>query len=892
MDKRASFCLILLLASFVSASIQINGVDVKSTYSPNEKLQGKINLTLKEFMVDTNLVSSEGDSISLKEFLDANGAKYKCDPEDCSSSYKTISTGTEEKILQIKDDEKKYIGFFLKGPELGFSGFSFNLSSDFQNGILLPLKILFFEDEQWEFSAFSNSFSAKYYGCYDDSKSFAKALIQSVSYCETISLTKTNLVKLGAKVEKLDSKELTMTIYSEDENHEFGSCKYDPIKAEDCEIKFQKDQLLEEGKYSLCVSSSQPSKYKIFEENSGQTCGFIYGRKDTTSNRDYAIFASTAVYNDSSSLSSKDIPFKSVASGAENIIERKYGGDCSGGCIFPLEIEGVSQNLKLYNLSLYYFDNNGDFEEKNIYDLKVVPATVDFEGTLDFKFTKFNVSRSGDYSVSLGEKELFKKSLTKILAPQILSITPLTAPAKFSTEFSASVNFVGSGNEIVYSWIFGDGSKEDTKINKVIHSYNTTKKYNITLTVSTKTLSSKNIFEIEVVNPKDAILKMINEKNTSLNKFSASIKNLPTWYGQEIRKITKVDEYISRINKINTSSEILNNESLYPKIIEELYSIKEPTELVVFREKIILTDDTSKIDPNAVLTKETSKNLASYRNLILDWQENNIDSTIFVERYSFKDSGQKENYILSVYDADVRSFYSEESYLVINSKDLFFENKKAVIKKDSSVLTLGSSKREIIKFYSTSPDEISLFASPNLDNAVLSVNIDTSCNYNLVCEKNLGESFGSCRSDCKPTTKIVIVSIVIFLFVLVLYTLIQLWYVLRYENYLFEDRSKLYNLMMFIANAKARGQGEEEIYKQLKKVGWSGERISYAINKSNGKRTGLPEIIPVTLIGNYIRNRSAKKNIATLPQQQNGRNINKLGMPGSFNDKNNSKFRP
>jgi hypothetical protein len=103
-----------------------------------------------------------------------------------------------------------------------------------------------------------------------------------------------------------------------------------------------------------------------------------------------------------------------------------------------------------------------------------------------------------------------------------------------------------------------------------------------------------------------------------------------------------------------------------------------------------------------------------------------------------------------------------------------------------------------------------------------------------------------------------------------------MWYKVHYENYLFGgDRKQLFNILMYITNARSRSIRDRKISQELKKQGWSVEKVNYVMKKSRGDRTGLYEIIPVEKIKIYFRNHFAKKKIATNTGQQSGRNINK-----------------
>ena len=146
---------------------------------------------------------------------------------------------------------------------------------------------------------------------------------------------------------------------------------------------------------------------------------------------------------------------------------------------------------------------------------------------------------------------------------------------------------------------------------------------------------------------------------------------------------------------------------------------------------------------------------------------------------------------------------------------------------------------------------------------VIDASIDETCNYNRVCEEGLGENFENCRSDCKPTGRMIFYIVLVFVFALIIYTVLQIWYKRRYEGYLFKDGRQLYNLLMFVTNARARGMMDDRIAAELRAKGWSSERVNYIIKKSRGRMTGLPEIIPIEKVFAFFRNRAAAKRVAT-----------------------------
>ena len=109
--------------------------------------------------------------------------------------------------------------------------------------------------------------------------------------------------------------------------------------------------------------------------------------------------------------------------------------------------------------------------------------------------------------------------------------------------------------------------------------------------------------------------------------------------------------------------------------------------------------------------------------------------------------------------------------------------------------------------------------------------------------------------------------ILLLIVALIAYTALAFWYKTRYENFLFKDKRTLYNLLMFITNARLSGMTDSAIIETLKKQNWNSEQISYAVKKSKGERTGMPELIPFNKISAISMNKKAKQNINKAPIQ-------------------------
>ena len=76
----------------------------------------------------------------------------------------------------------------------------------------------------------------------------------------------------------------------------------------------------------------------------------------------------------------------------------------------------------------------------------------------------------------------------------------------------------------------------------------------------------------------------------------------------------------------------------------------------------------------------------------------------------------------------------------------------------------------------------------------------------------------------------------------VIYIILQEWYKRRYESYLFRNPDDLYNVLTFIYNSRRAGVSDEISWKKLSDTDWTGEQLTYAFKKIDGKRTGMLEI--------------------------------------------------
>ncbi|MCD4771107.1 PKD domain-containing protein [archaeon] len=874
--------LVLLLCGFVSASVDIHNSTVEGDYFLSEIFKGTINLTIEDERYDERIVSGN-QIIELGDFLEKNGALFNCSPSDCSMGYEA-SSGVENGSFTIEFLEDKYVGFFLEGEDITLESISFNIESDFERGAFKPLIIEFFEEEEWSFNIFSDEFFAKNWGCYDPTNGEIGHILGPSLYCEMINIRDSGTIRVGADVYGDESIMIDMHVYPESGSGGSWSCEFNSTADDGCQIELTPGEIFDAGNYQVCITVDLVSDTRIHEEIGGDHCGFVHGANPEDSTMDYGIFLQTVKYADANEL--EPINFNEpIIIAANGIITEKHNGDCSEGCILPLKISGVSQNMEINNIHLSYTDD-GNWDTSNlIYELASVSAEVDFSGVLDFSFLEFIVSQAGVFIIELGEIILSENIVKIIPAPVILSVSPLDPPAGVPIKFYTLINY-SKNDSLSYKWDFGDNGSVVTNVPYITHTYNDLKNYTLSLEVTAGgNLSSKKTFQIQTISPEEAVAKNLDLKKDTIAKVKTIIEGFPSWYGASLLKTFGINSFEDDLERLDKERNNSVDAEDFRNIALELYTLNIPISVGIdnFEIPFMMTEPNDiKVEPVVVVSGAGTGSNDDYVSPILTWQNENIDVSLIKKDISILLVNGENKDAMTVYSFNIASKSDRESYFVINKafSELYFNQNVGARKAgDATVIILGAGESKKIEFYYEGIEHVGTFISPKLSSLVIEANIDTDCNYNLVCEKEKGENVANCRSDCKPTGKAIMFLIFGVMFLLVVYTVLQVWYKKHYEGYLFKDKAQLYNLLMYVTNARARGVKDARIGADLRAKGWSSERVNYIIKKSKGSRIGIPEIIPIEKIAAYLRNRKARskqtKKATTEIQQTNNGNINK-----------------
>jgi len=841
----------------VQASFELGNVseNIQSSYIINENIKGWINISLDNEKVN-NLITCENfeGNISIIDLLKNNSVSYSCSPNDCKYGYSSSNPETSKSFF-LNSNEEKIISLKTNGNDVEITNLKFNITASNDKSCLNPLKIDFLNNDNidWQANKVVDDFSCTYeggYGCYDKNSDFElKKISDSRPYCEKIKLPPSEKFELGAWISGAGTwsdGDLKMYLYDLN-NNEVKNCNLpQPSNTGSeisCHIEYSNKELKE---YYICVKATTDiGDYNIkMEKNTTDACGFYAFPGQQTSNYDYHIFARGAKFSNIGEVEIKDLKQK-----ANTYLQNNYGKDCSDGCSIPIKIKAYQDmDITLHDLKLEYSSDSGSTTNDEFYDTSTTEAVVSSNFVkLDLSYSNIKVpSSSGDkiLKLNLGDRLILEKNISVLEGPEIESLSPLNVPAGSLTEFEVEVYNVGNRSIETYNWYFGDGTNKTTTNERTKHKYSSIKEYNLKIEIIDNAgVKVERTFKVNSVNPKNYINLTIEQYKNNLDEIDNKIENLSQWQKDLIKEKINVDGLNEKIKSLKRNYNSASTNEEYIDIMSNLTELKVPSNLRIDSfEDISYFIDYKDISPEILSDLNAgsyeSVNKENYQKSIAVWIQNNLNLKIS-SNYVIAYYNQEREVIASLFNLEISPNESsgEKIYLVIEGTNFKFDKNYNQQEVSGYIgMSFEDNKyREIGFGYlgDISLNEINIFISPEFSKLEI-IKIEP-CDFDGVCEKELGENWRNCRSDCKPWGFVAVLLIILIFAALIIYILLQWWYKKKYESYLFKNKNDLYNILNFISNAKSQGLSFKEIVSKLKKAGWSGEQISYAFKKMRGK---------------------------------------------------------
>ncbi len=878
-SKSLFFIIIVISVNFVSANVMLGNLShqLQSKYGPSDTLEGWINVSFDKES-STNIIKGFSSSITINDFLDKNNFdctisdECSCFPLDCRARYSTFGLSRNSDSFNLNLFKAKIIGMRLSGNISEITSFGFNITSDAKESCFSPLIIDLLDDNIIEYTfedilLNETCFIEKPFGCYNPDNFLGKAIIAN-NICQKIIIPPVRGFRVGAIINGSSNAHFTMTL---DAGGIGGTCTFSASKSGDYSCPIILDESLTDyASADVCILANEGNSnvYKINFEDT-DACGYSKDDNDVY-DHDFEIYAKPLKYKvvpgfrfDQSFLEDE----VDLVEYINNYLNSRFNGNCNPECVIPIRIfSGVNQNLNVFNFNLGY--NSVGLAKNpitNFYDLDKTPALINSD------FLKLDLKKANILVPSgIGEKNLVLKIANKEIKetivvrdiPKIKNIIPgnlaLLVPTKFIVIFE-DLNKTSKNETYLYTWDFGDGSLPKTSTaDRIEHTYQKKGTYQLTVNISGEILAISKTVSITVTSPYQAINNTLKKYKTDIENVENSLNLLPSWIEDKIRKISDLDNLKVAVERLerNYKETFQSEEDKLIEIMNDLVVLNIPTDLV--EDRIInpspFIQGKDRLDINVLQelgAGTVNENQDKYYDSINKWLRENMDTSFESKTYIFAYENTADEILLSHLKLAIKPKKEiEEFYVVIegNPSEIMFKEDYGERELDSGLLIrfplLPEGELKTIEFLYPSSIEFldpPIYISPEFRE--LEFGFETGvCNYNNVCEEDLGETYKNCRNDCKPYTLTIIYLIILFFIAILSYIILQEWYKRYYQSHLFPDKNQFFNLMAFMKNAELNKLNKKQIFEKLLPYKWANEQLTFAWNKYHGKRTGMWEI--------------------------------------------------
>ncbi|MEM3122365.1 MAG: hypothetical protein QXH60_02910, partial [Candidatus Pacearchaeota archaeon] len=428
MNKKIILIICIILIGSFNASAEIivgNGSQIKSDYNKEEFLSGKLNLSIINEPINKEIVFkflSEEKKIILNLLLKNQTINFTCSPSDCTDDFKIISSGENSKSFSLANE--KPIGFILNGNNVNVIDGEISFSSNAGANCVSQLSVDILGDKriEWENNKKlgESCFGDKVSQCYRQDSFTNFGLIGQEPYCEKIKIGKAPAFEIKALMKakegaSFQNRPLIASIYGTDKELK-GTCelpKPSTIESEEsCEINYVSKS---DEEHFICISIKEGIEndgYSLKAKTSGNFCGFRGSpRQTSTPSADYAIKVSPKKYDSVGTfvLNNEIVSSQTgntLSSIVNDFIIKKYKKNCpSEGCIVPILLSGISQEINVNNINIRYENSAfNEVTENKIYLLEKTPAIVSMQRFGEIDLSRLNISlpqTAGNYTFSI-----------------------------------------------------------------------------------------------------------------------------------------------------------------------------------------------------------------------------------------------------------------------------------------------------------------------------------------------------------------------------------------------------------------------------------------------------------------------------------------------------------
>jgi PKD repeat protein len=861
--KKAILFALALIAILITISLSYAGVSdvsIKKVYSSGQAIEGRFNVSLSNFPVDSMVsLSIEGmpvQQIPIKDFLEKNNISYTCSPSNCLA-YFIPSNKESSKVV----NGEKYIAITISDTadnvainDLRFDMIGENIKPECS---ATPLTVDLLDDmaPDWKYLVEGNDFCGIPFASdsYSDSSADYRCTINPEPYCEKIRLPIASKFRLSADIKRGNVDVIMKISIGNKGFNEDSSCELDWPSLEpgasgilSCNATFM---ALDEKEYDICIkaeeywiSSDHDIKcetidpYSGFTKTSGSVDFALYSQPaDFTPFNDTEVFEQNAFYGPSSNLTQY----------IQNYVDTKYNKKCNSTapCVIPIKVTST-QNINFSNADLSYY-SGPLFHERKFSDAVKQPALISTTGRaklenaiiLDENVFKAPIKYgSYGYQLKIGTDLVDSGTIRVEKIPQI-KITPNNFSAGVPVRFSLVTE-----NATSYYWDFGDGSKTSTLVPYADHTYAKVGEYTLTVTLLISGMNITKQFTVYAMTPKDIVNSTIIQKSSNLAKMESDLNSLG-WYKSLAAGQIDLSEMRKSISYYQT--EAAKPDADFVALLNSLNNF------IVFKgiksENIGLAPVAQSVDVD-LLSRAGAGNADNRANLeenIRNWQgylDVKASGTVKIAEAEVPESNRD---LLTVIDIEITPSKSlgKVFFIIRGMENAIFPNNDSSSIDGSRLFVFDSlaDKKtiELALAGRINPADLEIISSPAFSEFVVG---EVYCG-NGICDKDKGEDYTSCPEDCKKPlitiSKIIYVIIILIVVAGVLYWIWKYYrkmYEKKVEEKLFKNKADLYNLTFFIGKAMNKNEKEEDIRKKLLDAKWAPEQADYALQKIKRER--------------------------------------------------------
>ncbi len=349
-------------------------------------------------------------------------------------------------------------------------------------------------------------------------------------------------------------------------------------------------------------------------------------------------------------------------------------------------------------------------------------------------------------------------------------------------------------------------------------------------------LNTDMIFEmtLQILSNKNLIEQKLEDKYSELNDTITEISKQDLFVQSILNEYLNLDDIDQELMNLETAYENAETSEEYAQITSNLSLIKIPKSISLMINtnsiRFYPSEENVKLDVlREVGGGSYGNEEEGYKGAIYNWNDANLKTTLTFREIAINYNAYEQVTLrIFRFEFDKTKMVDDAYFIVEKFPDIIFEGTSGAGMQESNSGYLYTLLRQ-------APNTITFATSYNVD--FLSIPAFTSPSLsNLSPPEKLGKFEEWIDNSRTKWILFAVIVIILLLIGAIIYVLIHSWYRKKYEAHLFKTRNNLFNIMTYIQNAKKKGMSRDETIENLKKAGWTGEQISYAMRKYEGKK--------------------------------------------------------